>query len=57
MTRIDGYDFAESPKPAGLTVFVGKIQQRKDKTRELSLPIFEGLKSVHNGRENLFFED
>ncbi len=40
-----------------ITLFVGKIQQRKDKKKELCIPILEGLKSVHNGHENLFFED
>ncbi len=45
------------PNHRVITLFVGKIQQRKDKKRELCLPILEGLKSIHNGRENLFFED
>jgi glycosyltransferase involved in cell wall biosynthesis len=45
------------PNHRVMTLFVGKIQERKDKTRELSLPILEGLESVHNGKDNLFFED
>lgn len=45
------------PNHRVITLFVGKIQQRKDKKKELCLPILEGLKSIHNGAENLFFED
>jgi hypothetical protein len=45
------------PNHRVITLFVGKIQQREDKKRELCLPILEGLKSIHNGAENLFFED
>jgi hypothetical protein len=52
MRRIDGYDFAESPKPAGLTLFVGKIWERRGKTRERSLPILEDLKSAHDRRKD-----
>lgn len=40
-----------------ITLFVGKIQERKDKKREVSLPILEELKSIHDGKENLFYED
>jgi hypothetical protein len=40
-----------------ITLFVGKIQERKDKKREVCLPILERLKSIHNGKENLFYED
>lgn len=40
-----------------ITLFVGKIQERKDKKRDVCLPILEGLKSIHDGKENLFYED
>ncbi len=40
-----------------ITLFVGKIQERKDKKREVCLPILEALKSLHDGKENLFYED
>jgi|GEM_PF-3810133 len=45
------------PNHRVMTLFVGKIQERKDKASEGSLHILEGLKSVHNKRENLFFEE
>lgn len=45
------------PKHRIFTFFVGKIQERKDKKREACLPILEGLKSIHNGKENLFYEE
>lgn len=44
------------PNHRVITLFVGKVQERKDKKRELSLPILEELKSIHDGKENLFFE-
>jgi glycosyltransferase involved in cell wall biosynthesis len=40
-----------------VTLFIGKIQERKDKKRELSVPILEKLKSLHDGESNLFYED
>lgn len=40
-----------------VTIFVGKIQERKDKKREVCLSILERLKSIHDGKENLFYED
>jgi glycosyltransferase involved in cell wall biosynthesis len=40
-----------------ITLFIGKIPKRKDKTRESLLPVLESLYSVHDGKENLFFED
>jgi glycosyltransferase involved in cell wall biosynthesis len=40
-----------------ITLYVGKIQEKKDKKSELSLPILKGLKSIHNWRENLFYEE
>lgn len=45
------------PKHKIITLFVGKIQERKDKKRELCLPILERLRSIHDGKENLFYED
>lgn len=45
------------PKHRIITLFVGKIQERKDKKREDYLPILEGLRSIHDGKENLFYED
>jgi hypothetical protein len=45
------------PKHLVMTLFVGKIQERKNKKEEPFSPILEGLKSVHDGRERLFFED
>ena len=40
-----------------IAIFVGRIQQRKVKKMSENLPILERLKSIHDGRENLFFED
>jgi hypothetical protein len=40
-----------------ITLFVGKIQERKDKKKEVCLPILEGLRSIHDGKKNLFYED
>lgn len=45
------------PKYRVITLFVGKIQERKDKKREVCLPILEALKSLHDGNENLFYEE
>ncbi|NWF91870.1 MAG: hypothetical protein HXY46_03065 [Syntrophaceae bacterium] len=45
------------PRQREVTLFVGKIQERKDKKREVCLPILEKLKSIHDGKENLFYED
>lgn len=45
------------PKYRVITLFVGKIQERKDKKREAYLPILEALRSLHDGKENLFYED
>jgi len=45
------------PKHRVVTLFVGKIQERKDKKRETYLPILEALRSLHDGKENLFYED
>jgi len=40
-----------------IVIYIGRIQQRKDKKMQESLPILERLKSIHDGRRNLFFED
>ncbi|MBW2057490.1 MAG: hypothetical protein JRH07_13290 [Deltaproteobacteria bacterium] len=40
-----------------VTIFAGKIQERKDRNREASLPVLESLRAVHDGKQNLFFED
>ncbi len=45
------------PKHLVITLFVGKIQERKDKKREACFPILEALRSIHDGKENLFYED
>lgn len=45
------------PNKTIITLFIGKIQERKDKKRELCLPILERLKSIHDGKQNLFYEE
>lgn len=40
-----------------ITFVTGKIQLRKGRKVEKSLPILRELKSIHNGENNLFFED
>ncbi|MEW6481962.1 MAG: hypothetical protein AB1397_03005 [bacterium] len=40
-----------------VVIYMGEIQKRKDKKIEESLPILERLKSIHDGKRNLFFED
>ncbi len=40
-----------------ITLFLGKIQERKDKKREVYLPILEALRSLHDGKKNLFYEE
>lgn len=45
------------PNHRVVTLFVGKIQQRKDKKKEVYLPILERLRSIHDSKENLFYED
>ncbi|TRZ53134.1 MAG: hypothetical protein D4S01_01805 [Dehalococcoidia bacterium] len=40
-----------------IAIYIGMIQQRKDKKMEESLPILERLKSIHDGRKKLFFEN
>jgi len=39
-----------------MSLIIGKIQLRKDKKIEKSLPILQKLKSLHDGKGNLFFE-
>ena len=48
---------ARLPAYKVIAIYIGRIQQRKDKKMEESLPILERLKSIHDGRRNLFFED
>lgn len=48
---------ARFPTYQVIAIYIGRIQQRKDKKMEESLPILERLKSIHDGRKNLFFED
>jgi len=38
-------------------VYIGRIQMRKDKKMRHYLPVLEKLRSVHDGKKNLFFED
>lgn len=45
------------PNKIVITIFIGKIQERKDKNKELYLPILEKLKSIHDGKHNLFYEE
>ena len=45
------------PKHRVIVLYVGTVQKRKDKKMEESLAILENLRSVHDGRGNLFFED
>lgn len=45
------------PNHRVMTLFVGRIQLRKNQKVEPFLPILDGLESVHNGKDNLFFED
>lgn len=40
-----------------VTLFIGKIQERKDKKREVYLPILDKLRLLHDGQVNLFYED
>jgi len=39
-----------------VTLFSGKIQRRKDKKPDNYRHILEALKSLHNGKDRLFFE-
>jgi glycosyltransferase involved in cell wall biosynthesis len=39
-----------------VTLYVGKIQDRKDKATEETAGILQNLRSIHDGKENLFFE-
>ena len=48
---------ARLPAYKVIAIYIGRIQQRKDKEMKESLPILERLKSIHDGRKNLFFED
>ncbi len=45
------------PSRRVVTLFVGKIQERKDRNKEAYLPILQELKRIHDGTENLFYED
>jgi len=44
------------PQYRVISLIIGKIQLRKDKKIGKSLPILQKLKSLHDGKENLFFE-
>ncbi|MDI6704202.1 MAG: hypothetical protein QME40_06000 [bacterium] len=48
---------ARLPTYKVIAIYIGRIQKRKDKKMEEGLPILERLKSIHDGRRNLFFED
>jgi len=48
---------ARLPAYKVIAIYIGVIQQRKDKKMKESLPILERLKSIHDGRKSLFFED
>jgi glycosyltransferase involved in cell wall biosynthesis len=40
-----------------VALYIGKIQDRKDKTTNETVGILQNLRAIHDGRENLFFED
>jgi hypothetical protein len=40
-----------------ITLYIGKVPKRNDKKTEKSIEILQSLKSIHDGRGNLFFED
>ena len=44
------------PNHLVITLFMGKIREKQADQRGRSLPVLQGLKSVHNWMENLFFE-
>ena len=48
---------ARLPAYKVIAIYIGRIQQRKDKKMQECLPILERLKSIRDGRRNLFFED
>jgi len=45
------------PERRVIALYIGRIQKRKDKKIEESLPILADLRSIHDGGANLFFED
>ena len=45
------------PKHRVIAVYIGTIQKRTDKSPAETLPLLNLLKSIHNGRDNLFFEN
>jgi len=45
------------PRHRIITFVIGKIQLRKDRKTSESSPLLEGLKFIHDGNGNLFFED
>ena len=45
------------PKRRVITLNVGKIQNRKDKKTSETVNLLRQLRSIHDGKENLFFED
>jgi protein-tyrosine phosphatase len=40
-----------------IALYIGKVPKRRDRKTEDSIEILQSLKSIHDGRENLFFED
>ncbi len=40
-----------------ITMFMGVIQNEREKNKDESRAVLEQLKSIHNGREKLFFEE
>lgn len=45
------------PNHRVVVLYIGRIQQRNDKRMEEYLPLLEELKSIHDGKVNLFIED
>ena len=44
------------PRRRVITLYAGTIQKKRDMELDKDLPILEALKSMHNGKERLFFE-
>jgi len=45
------------PNHRVVVLYIGRIQKRNDKRMEEYLPLLEELKSIHDGKVNLFIED
>jgi len=54
--RLRGLAQEKLPQHRVISLIIGKIQLRKDKKIDKSLPILQKLKSLHDGKKNLFFE-